>query len=150
MNELRKKLKELNHRLSEKDNELKESEMSHIKLSNEFKEYRKSRKLLLDLSNYRKWNHSEMLCWVLSLNNRQFKKYESVLKKAFEKQELKGADFNEMDNTDLQSLGVYKFGDRKLLLKEIKKLISQKQQNNNNNIEYENEGDKNEHQTKFN
>merc|ERR1712129_176696 len=100
----------------------KETARAMDELKVKFEELRKNRKL--DLSEFEQWSQDDLLCWILSLENGRFEKYEAALKQAFAEREIDGECLRDIGKQDLFDCGVKSFKDQSALFKHIQKLTS--------------------------
>eukprot|EP01084_Bolivina_argentea_P249920 418534_1 len=77
----------------------------------------------IDISKYENWSDKQILVWMLSIENHRFSKYKSTLTKSLTDECLTGNDLCKVNENDLKGWGITNFGDRKMLLKNINKLV---------------------------
>ena len=80
---------------------------------------------LIDVNDYERWNHQDIVCWIMSLENGRFKKYEQMLIKSLEEEEMNGTYLSRVDVADVKSWGIKNFDDKKDLIQYIQKLVIQ-------------------------
>ncbi len=86
-----------------------------------------------NISEYKQWNVSQMCLWIASLDNRRFKKYESVFRKAFVSDGIDTGDcLPDLDALTLRAepFNITNFKDRRDLANHCRALKAQPQRNN--------------------
>ena len=87
---------------------------------------RENKKLKLkniDLDRFLEWDHGDVLEWILSLENGRYAKYEKTLKKSLAEEEVTGANFVDVETSDVKDWGIKSFNDKKALVQSIRELI---------------------------
>mmetsp|Transcript_45703 Transcript_45703/g.73150 ORF Transcript_45703/g.73150 Transcript_45703/m.73150 type:complete len:293 (+) Transcript_45703:120-998(+) len=119
---LRQKNTELTNQVTRLLDEKKEMELMIESLKKENEELKKKN---LDETQFRQWNHEEILCWILSIDDAYFSQYSDVLSKELMNCQLLGADLPDLSNKDIRDLGVRLFSDAKKLEKHIQRLVQE-------------------------
>lgn len=98
------RLKKENERLNQENERLKmnvatlqeEKKENELTIMELMKENAELKMKTIDLSMYETWDHKQILLWILSIEdgngNKVFMRYENVLRKELENQELSGSD----------------------------------------------------------
>eukprot|EP01084_Bolivina_argentea_P133257 235149_1 len=111
-----KTLKEQNNKLTEEQKEME------LKINDVIVENRNLKMKSLDLSKYREWNVNEIACWILTIDNGRYRKYEQILTKSLTEEGVIGKDLEQVDTADIKGWGVVQFQDKKYLKKQIVEL----------------------------
>ena len=86
---------------------------------------------------YESWTTDDIISWILSLNDGQFKKYQKILNKELSAQNVSGRHLVDVNELDIHTWGVTDFDDKKYLLKQIKLLITSHNKNDDEIVLYE-------------
>eukprot|EP01083_Nonionella_stella_P066102 173835_1 len=118
LDELTQSLQTDNKRLQSENSELREEcKESKLELIRVKKELRKAR-------NYLEWRDSEVVDWVVSLQNGEYAQYEESLRLLFSKENVNGVQLSEISKSDLKDWGIQSLSQRSNLYQEIQKLIN--------------------------
>ena len=81
--------------------------------------------LLVDKENdYKSWNYEQVICWITSIHNGYFRKYEKELRGMIASENIDGSCLNVLDGNDIYRMGINNFKDKQLLYDEIKRLTN--------------------------
>lgn len=78
----------------------------------------------IDESRYMEWTHSDIIRWIITLDDGRFFHYERQLKTTIAEEEVDGASLRDVDISDLKRWGIVKLKDFKYLQKEIDRLVA--------------------------
>eukprot|EP01084_Bolivina_argentea_P161906 281782_1 len=96
------------------------------------KENKMLKKKAIDVTNFEQWDSDDIINWIFSIENGLFEQnYGVVLRKEITNAELTGTDLIEMNTNDIKGFGINVFKHRKVLEKEIQKLVQAKDISNN-------------------
>ena len=95
------------------DEKSRELEIAALRKENE--------RLRMDEAKYEEWNH-QISSWILSLDNGRYAKYEKMLRRHLEDEEVDGTILGDLDVNDFTRWGIKKLADIKYLQKEIARL----------------------------
>jgi len=100
---------------------------------------------VIDIATYKSWNWQQIVQWIVTIRNCQFKRYQHELMKNLQEEEVNGEDLCQIDEIDIKRWDVKKFGDIKQLRQDITKLVNdnydngiiknEKNENQNNHIQ---------------
>ena len=113
------------------ENEQKELLMENKQLKSEIKRL-KLKNSNIDTTNWRKWDHQQILCWILSLENGRYFKYENKLQIALKEESVNGNNLNQVNELDIKGWGITNFDDKKNLCFKIQQLIKKNFNNDMN------------------
>jgi len=92
--------------------------------------------LQMDVTKFESWTATQVLVWILSLENGRFEPYESVFDAALTKHQVQGCELKDIEGIDLYEFGMKdSFRDRKCLLRHIQSLLQQNETPNDNAVE---------------
>ena len=112
-----------------------------LTINNLKKENRKLKRKAIDPTKFEDWNEDDVMNWIFSLENGLFEEsYGDILSKEIKNAELSGSDLIELNTNDIKGFGINVFKHRKILEKNIKKLIQKKQIKNQSIMNNDNEG----------
>ena len=72
---------------------------------------------------YKKWNASQLIAWIINLDPKRFSKYNQILQKHLTSNNINGSNIQDISKTDLLSFGIHNFKDRSDIFKSLKKLM---------------------------
>eukprot|EP01083_Nonionella_stella_P254368 874145_1 len=109
---------------SELNEECKETKLELIRVKREL--LRKGRiDTRIDTRNYLEWTPSQVVDWIISIQNGEYVQYEHDLRLLFAKESVNGAVLSEISKPDLKDWGIHNFSRRSNLYKQIQKLVNQ-------------------------
>eukprot|EP01083_Nonionella_stella_P315632 1140681_1 len=77
---------------------------------------------------YLEWTHSEVVDWILSIDNGKYAQYEQELRVLFAKESVNGAVLSEISKTDLRDWGIQNFSHRSNIFNQIQILVNKHKQ----------------------
>jgi len=80
--------------------------------------------LSMHSSNYKSWDSTQIINWIINLENGRFKQYNDELNKSLPKIITTGHDLQYLSQDQLDSFGIFQFNDKISLHKHIKMLTS--------------------------
>ena len=110
-------------------NERKEMEIELNELREEVKQFRMQN---IDPKNYKQWKSDEVVTWICSLDDGEYKCYEDMLRSELKKQSIDGGCFEEIDGQDVKLWGIENFRHRKAIVKHIESVVNGGINANNN------------------
>eukprot|EP01083_Nonionella_stella_P264330 896872_1 len=78
----------------------------------------------LDPTNYLQWSESEVVDWIISLEEGKYAAYEEHLRLVFASESVNGVALSEISKSDLKDWGIKHFLHRSNLYKAIQELVS--------------------------
>eukprot|EP00483_Globobulimina_turgida_P009226 UN09245 len=75
---------------------------------------------------YDLWQWSDVLKWIINIDNGRFRKYKNVLSVKLKDERMNGLCLFEMDINDIYRIGIAYDGDREILLEKIADMLKQK------------------------
>eukprot|EP01083_Nonionella_stella_P054256 143288_1 len=106
---------------SELNEECKETKLELIRVKKENQQL----KATMNTSNYVEWTHSELVHWIISIDDGAYAQYEHGLRLLFAKENVNGAVISLISKSDLKDWGIHDFAHRSKIYKQIQKLINQ-------------------------
>eukprot|EP01083_Nonionella_stella_P302521 1043348_1 len=105
---------------SELNEECKETKLELMRV----KEDLEANKNRLDPANYLQWSESEVVDWIISLEEGKYAAYEEHLRLVFASESVNGVALSEISKSDLKDWGIKHFLHRSNLYKAIQELVS--------------------------
>ena len=84
----------------------------------------KSTKKESDIENFEKWNHTQIVKWVMTLENGLLMDYEDILSDNLKRLEVTGMDLMNIEEEDVTKWGIDKYVQVKMVYKNIKSLTN--------------------------
>jgi len=106
-----------------------EEKEAQIKISELEDEIKGLKMRTLNTANFRKWDHHEILFWIMTLNGGMFMKYEAVLTEALSKVGMKGENLVQVAQAPFMIgyWGMDNKKDEEVLIRHIQELVQQNQ-----------------------